>query len=375
MDQFPRGLLPRRSGVEERVEQFLQSADDRHVADKLRPEVERVLRILYEGEPDDPVPLNGPVAEMIVIADGARPIFFFKNGAVEKGAGTGPSVDLLVRNAGTVAQASQAVGRIESDVRVAPDWTDRWFAGTGLLIASDLLMTNRHVMEALVNEPTSGVGPFTLNGPYWLNLDGEFGVSSRRRIKIAGVAWAGPAFVGPSVNLTKLDMAVLRLGAVESADVQLPQPLLLALDPPALGEPVYVTGYTDRPKIAGGSVPGPDTEVEEVLIRLFDQRCGGKRCGSEEIDARPGFPGDAQTWALKHDVSTLGGNSGSPLISLSSGTPRIVGLHFGGESRVTNFAHLPAQSRRAGTPWRFAYLARSGVENLDQRNFSLHNRE
>jgi V8-like Glu-specific endopeptidase len=57
----------------------------------------------------------------------------------------------------------------------------------------------------------------------------------------------------------------------------------------------------------------------------------------------PGFLEDPRRWTLKHDVSTLGGNSGSPVLSLTGGMPHVVGLHFGGKSRVANFGHILEQ--------------------------------
>ena len=39
---------------------------------------------------------------------------------------------------------------------------------------------------------------------------------------------------------------------------------------------------------------------------------------------------------ILHDCSTLGGNSGSPLIDLE--THKVIGLHFGGIEKNANFA-------------------------------------
>ena len=41
-------------------------------------------------------------------------------------------------------------------------------------------------------------------------------------------------------------------------------------------------------------------------------------------------------WYLTHDASTLGGNSGSAVLDLA--TQQVVGLHFGGSFRKTNYA-------------------------------------
>jgi V8-like Glu-specific endopeptidase len=53
----------------------------------------------------------------------------------------------------------------------------------------------------------------------------------------------------------------------------------------------------------------------------------------------PGIVTYAAETLLAHDCSTLGGNSGSPVIELASG--RVAGLHFGGQFREANLA-VPA---------------------------------
>ena len=52
-------------------------------------------------------------------------------------------------------------------------------------------------------------------------------------------------------------------------------------------------------------------------------------------------PGRAVTYsakfsALEHDCSTLGGNSGSPVVDLE--THQVIGLHFGGRYGLGNYA-------------------------------------
>jgi hypothetical protein len=280
--------------------------------------------------------------EMVVVADGSRPVFFFKNGRLTGGSGNGPFFDAVTANSTQLESAARAVGRIESDIRWKPDWADKWYGGTGVLVAPGLIMTNRHVMQELVNEPSSGGGPFSLNGPYWINFEAEIGSQSRRRFKIARVVWAGAAAIRPQLDLARFDIALIRLGDAEQAGDALPTPLPVCLQQAAQGERIFVTGYPGKPNISGGPQPGPDTELETVLASLFDSRFAGKRCASGEVDAVPGSWGaDTRRWTIKHDSSTLNGNSGSPIVTLSRGSsPAVLALHFGGESRVTNYGHV-----------------------------------
>jgi hypothetical protein len=283
---------------------------------------------------------------MVVVADGSRPVFFFEDGKLEPGAGNGPFFDAIQRHAAPLEGAARAVGRIESDLRLSPSWTDKWYAGSGFLVAPDLLMTNRHVMQLLVNESSSATGPFSLNGPYWVNFAAELSGGSQR-FSLEEVLWAGDAVIDTTVDLARLDMALIRLGAPEDG-ATLPPPLPVSVGPAAQGEVIYVPGYPGRPGIAPGSEPGADTEIDIVLAQLFDRRFGGKRCASGEIDAIPGsWPDDGRQWTVKHDASTLGGNSGSPILSLSRGpAPVALALHFGGQSRLANYGHVFDQLRQ-----------------------------
>ncbi|HCT6914658.1 TPA: protease, partial [Pseudomonas aeruginosa] len=67
--------------------------------------------------------------------------------------------------------------------------------------------------------------------------------------------------------------------------------------------------------------------MEDIFGNIYDV----KRFAPGEV---VGLPHDA--WYLTHDCSTLGGNSGSAVLSIDGG--EVVGLHFGGQFRKTNYA-------------------------------------
>lgn len=336
-------LLPERAGLEDRIEAFLRGEGvSGGVPEQIRADVEAAVRLLYDGIQPPAPGRTGMALEMVVVADGARPVFFFENGSLVKGAGNGDFVDVVQRNAAVLETASLSVGRLESDVRLAPSWTDKWFAGTAFLVGPDLVMTNRHVVQEIVNETSDG-GPFTLNGPYWINFNAEFGAAGRRRVAVKEVVFTGPQVID-GLDLSRLDMALIRLGAAEDG-AALPAPLAVSAAPVAKGQPVFVTGYPGRPKVQYGGDPAADAELETVLIDLFDRRFGGKRCASGEIDALPGtFAEDVKRWTVQHDASTLGGNSGSPIMTLVDGGVAVQALHFGGASRIANYGHVFEQA-------------------------------
>ncbi|MDJ0277692.1 trypsin-like peptidase domain-containing protein [Sphingomonas sp. 2R-10] len=334
--------MPGRGDIEQHIDTLLprdwqETPFSRPTIDLFRSTVDQI----YDPSvPDDHV-LDDFAVEAIVIADGSRPVSFIEDGKMLPPMGNGPFIDLMNRQAATIETIGRSVGRVESDVRIAEPWMDGvFYAGSAFVVGPDLAMTNRHVAEIMIRGGKAGSGPFPLNGLWWLNFAGEHGSSVRRRFAVLEVLWAGSDVVGTGSGLDVLDMALLRLGPAEAGDV-LPGALALTLDEPGEGQTVGIVGYPGRPRIV---VEKPDDqlacaeEAERALLKVFDNRFGFKRAASGEVDAQPGFDGDVRGWTIRHDVSTLGGNSGSPIFDLGPGRPpRVLALHFGGCTRRTNY--------------------------------------
>ncbi|MFF0473399.1 trypsin-like serine peptidase [Streptomyces sp. NPDC004284] len=203
------------------------------------------------------------------------------------------------------------VGRVEVTGHPSLDWI-----GTAFLVGPRTVMTNRHVAAEFSR----------FEGERWTL---EFGMSARvdpaEELPVAG----GPP--GPSVpyEITDVigvhpdvDMALLRVEPV--SEDGLPTPLAVAADAPAdlPGRPVYVIGYP--------AWDGRRNEPESMR-RIFMDVYNVKRL---QPGAATGFtPGGL---VMKHDCSTLGGNSGSPVFDLAD--HRVLGLHYGGRYRTGNFA-------------------------------------
>jgi S1-C subfamily serine protease len=120
------------------------------------------------------------------------------------------------------------------------------------------------------------------------------------------------------------DLALLRVEGASSDGRALPDPLPVAAREPddLYGRDVYVVGYPAW----DGRRGEPD-----ALRRIFMDVYNVKRLQ----------PGRAVTYsakfsALEHDCSTLGGNSGSPVVDLE--THEVIGLHFGGRYGLGNYA-------------------------------------
>jgi hypothetical protein len=234
----------------------------------------------------------------------------------------------------------RSVGRIELDGQ---------HTGTGYVVAPGLLMTNRHVLEALVEDP-SGRSGWHFAGEAEVDFKAELGAQERLAFRVTGVAFAGPAQIGGTVDLRKLDLALLTVEGRNAAGAALPPPLpLVGNSVAAQGRrDLAVVGYPAKPPRLPRTPDGRvDPEVLAAIERIFRFQYDVKRLALGRIDRRLGtLAGDAEpAWALGHDATTLGGNSGSA-IALMQGTQDgrlpVLALHMGGQWLEQNYAHVLA---------------------------------
>ncbi|MGW8884180.1 trypsin-like serine peptidase [Streptomyces sp. NPDC055749] len=208
-----------------------------------------------------------------------------------------------------IQESIARVGRVEVDGHVSLDWV-----GTAFLVGPDVIMTNRHVAVEFARG----------NGTGWAFQQGM----SARLDMAAGY---GPVLEGgPAYGITEVlgihsdvDMALLRVAPSDGGGA-LPSPLAVAADAPAglPGRPVYCVGYP--------AWDGRRNEPESMR-RIFMDIYNVKRL-------QPGTTTELvpDKAVMKHDCSTLGGNSGSPVFDLTD--HRILGLHFGGRYGFGNYA-------------------------------------
>lgn len=85
-----------------------------------------------------------------------------------------------------------------------------------------------------------------------------------------------------------------------------------------------------------------------MLAAIFKKTYGFKRWAAGYVQDEPGqVYGDPNQWVHTHDASTLGGNSGSCVVDFEDSGTRVVGLHFGSQRRVENFAHAAFKLQQA----------------------------
>jgi endonuclease G len=253
-----------------------------------------------------------------------------------------------------LAATFASVARIE-----LPDtpWT---YGGTGFVVGPNLLMTNRHVARIFAQ----GVGDRRIGfrrGEAAVDFKREVGSPEDDRsavFEVAGVVMVHPYW----------DMALLRVEGLGAEHI----PLSLSTREPEtlLGREVIVVGY-----------PARDERNDLALQdRIFQRQYNVKRLQPgklREREAVSSFGNDVL--AQTHDSSTLGGNSGSAVIDVTTGD--VVALHFGGTYLKANYGvpmyELSRDSRvidtganfRApkGPPneWDEAWRRADGVESTD----------
>jgi hypothetical protein len=199
-------------------------------------------------------------------------------------------------------------GRVEVSGHVELDWI-----GTASLVAPGTLMTNRHVAEEFCAR----------RGERW-----TFRQGMTPRIDFLAERGNSASFefeITETIGVhEKHDLALLRVEGASSDGRALPEPLAVAASEPAdlVDRDVYVVGY-----------PAWDSRRNEPepLRRIFADVYNVKRL-------QPGRAVGYSTAysALEHDCSTLGGNSGSPVVDLETDT--VIGLHFGGRYGIGNYA-------------------------------------
>lgn len=198
-----------------------------------------------------------------------------------------------------------SVGRVEF-INFRLSW-----GGTGWVIAKEgadrIVVTNRHVAGLVARRAVDGRGIFMRDPsqiPFGARLDfnEEFGSTAAQAKPFTVVD------VPYIADTTAPDVAFLRV-----TGENLPSPLTLADTNPAVDDLVALIGY-----------PAHDdrNDIDE-MARYFRDLYNVKRYAPGKVIQELGSGS-----ALRHDCTSLGGNSGSPLIRLVDGA--VVGLHFSG---------------------------------------------
>lgn len=214
-----------------------------------------------------------------------------------------------------LVNAARAVGRIE-----VAGHSLAWL-GTGWLVAPDVIVTNRHVASEFGRQ--AGTGFVFRRG-----LDGSDMSASIDFLEEIGRQDEWSFRLDRILHIEDPSGPDLAFCRVIHTDGDRP-PVPIALSPNAeADELVAVIGY-----------PARDSRIPEqpLMDRIFGNVYDKKRLA-------PGQLTGTQADAICHDCSTLGGNSGSVVLSLATG--EAVGLHYAGRFLQSNFAVRSAEVAR-----------------------------
>lgn len=243
---------------------------------------------------------------------------------------------LLIRD--LIPKLTRSVGRIDLVGR---------HVGTGFLIAPNLVMTNRHVLEILALPVPTDVNPasWVLGDPeITIDFKVEQGSVDTLKFQVEEVVFAGPTPTNdtPFVDFNDLDVAILRIAAQSLEGKNQPPPLnFLKGDLGTHGSSdLLVIGYPARPKFIPKDENGKvRQDVLDLLMSMFNLMYSVKYLSPGRVMKLPGqVASDPRQWVFNHDAATLQGNSGSCVIRYGP-KPAVIGLHFAGELEKANSAH------------------------------------
>lgn len=284
---------------------------------------ERVLKESYEplqaledwnAQYFDEHPEKLSLLEVIVRTDGSRPSFLIKKDEVDLTSGeVGQWSGAFTNAKDTLKTAIQSVGRINIGAI---------HVGTGYLVSKNLIITNRHVLQAVATQDSQRRWSFVKGA----HIDFGFEFKTRLSVnprKLLKVVFCDPREIDRyNIDHNKLDLAIIEVG--EGDENYTPKNVLQVESSKTWAFPdsaMFTIGYPADP-----GQDGIDNYGASVLYNLFRDSYGCKRIAPGKIMPHTGDVG----WMISHDASTLGGNSGSVIVSRPN-EDIAAGLHYGGD--------------------------------------------
>ena len=209
-----------------------------------------------------------------------------------------------------IEAAIPSIGRVE-----LPDDPRIPYGGTGFIVGPGLMMTNRHVAELFAQGLGTKNLAFKPGESAAIDFKREFQSTESISLVVEAVLMIHPYW----------DMAILKVTGLPTSV----KPLNLSVSSPEElnAREVAVVGY-----------PAKDLRNDsKVQDDIFQGVYNVKRLHPGRVrERKPCRSFGKMVSAMTHDCSTLGGNSGSALIDVTTG--EIVGLHFAGVYLEDNFA-------------------------------------
>lgn len=297
----------------------------REIDDLLLGNGELAVEQVFEHDPRTPLPAEFEAAvEAIVIADGTRPSFLIADGLVDlTSTAPGEWGANLEAQTTTLRAAIASVGRVDSPAYASGH------VGSAFLVADDVVLTNRHVLQAIGH---AGNDEWVLDPDASVHFGDRPSQNTTPRRAIASVLFSAPDPIQRDrIDHRLLDLVLLRLAPADPPEDAMP--LRIWSDDAWVqdDQPVYVVGFPGNPL---------NQYLFSVLRRSFKGQFGVKRLA-------PGFVTAPKTrvadWTVAYDASTLGGSSGSTVL-LADNVGAAAAIHYGGQAQVENWGHALART-------------------------------
>ena len=302
---------------------------------ELLTNAEQVVDLLGRGEPVPPTGPSATALEALVALEG-RPAVPLEDDGVARDAPLGEWAGAVHLLHPDLTERQRSVGRIDS--------AEGTHFGTGFVVGSGLVLTNRHVLQEVAVPVPRAVAPVA-----WIVL-GEpvINFSPRaddpaRSFRIEEVVFAGADPIDLRIDLADLDLALLRVAETNEAGNTLPAKIPVSFDDPArtmAGAKLFVVGYPAAPTVLPTDDEGRvRTDVVDVLRLIYGVDYGCRHLSPGLVQTPAAELADSpRHWIFTHDATTLGGNSGSCVLA-ADGTTDVVGLHVAGNWLRANYAH------------------------------------
>jgi hypothetical protein len=281
--------------------------------------------------------------EAVVRADGSRPSLLLRDGQVPLDHPMiGDWRDVIGPLHDEIATVASAVCRVQPRGGSAGA-----YFGTGFLVDKEqgLVLTNQHVLEALLWRSSTLAERVGRNYRIHEGVFVEFGgEADRPEPKLFKVVEACPT-PAEGREFSRLDVSRLKIEALPTSP-SLPPALTLDMSSEK-GDGSLISlcavGFPGPPDYAIGVHDGVD--FGWIHNQLFGGRYGLKRLAPGQVHRGIGtLSDDPKKWVFGHDLTTLGGSSGSPTIAWLDGG-RAFGIHFAGTTAESNFAHSAYDAR------------------------------
>lgn len=301
---------------QERAVRILAERRRRAAATTPRAAFERSTEGVAGAAPEEELALEAVgrhgIAEAIVLS-ALRPAFFLTAAGIDTSDAVEADPELLALINGNKAQLEKVctgVGRVDLINHFTLP-----FAGTGFLIDEGLVVTNRHVAVEFAERLRAGYrmrhGRFGSEMEARLDYHRFLGGSSHLRADVTEILYIA--------RDNEPDFALLRVRTLPGTTVL-----------PLLGQP-RLTDSRSAVAVVGYPAEDGHRNDQALMDEIFRGQYEVKRLAPGYVTS---MSDDALT--LMSDYSSLGGNSGSPVISLEDGN--VLGLHFAGRFMENNYA-------------------------------------